>query len=110
MRGYWGVCAVALAMMLSAVPAGAAPKEEANASKATKSEGEAGALPPAAKAFLASLHPQTGDVRVPEAKAVLHLGDRYYFLPAADAKRVLTEVWGNPPSGDQCARAGARKG
>jgi len=28
---------------------------------------------------------------------VLHLGDRYYFLPAADARRVLTEAWGNPP-------------
>lgn len=44
-----------------------------------------------------SLHPQTGDVRIPEAKAVLHLGDNYYFVPAAEAKRVLTEAWRNPP-------------
>ncbi|HEY0621489.1 DUF2167 domain-containing protein [Sphingomonas sp.] len=50
-----------------------------------------------AKAFLRSLRPVAGDVRIDAAKAVLHLGDRYYFLPAADAKRVLTEAWGNPP-------------
>jgi uncharacterized membrane-anchored protein len=50
-----------------------------------------------AKAFLRSLKPVAGDVRIDAAKAVLHLGDRYYFLPATDAKRVLTEAWGNPP-------------
>lgn len=50
-----------------------------------------------AKAFLRSLKPVAGDVRIDTAKAVLHLGDRYYFLPAADARRVLTEAWGNPP-------------
>jgi len=50
-----------------------------------------------AKAFLRSLKPVGGDVRIDAAKAVLHLGDRYYFLPAADARRVLTEAWGNPP-------------
>ncbi|WBY09565.1 DUF2167 domain-containing protein [Sphingomonas sp. 7/4-4] len=58
---------------------------------------EARALPPALAALEKSLHPQTGDVRIPEAKAVMHLGDRYYFLPAADAKRVLVEGWHNPP-------------
>lgn len=50
-----------------------------------------------AKAFLRGLKPVGGDVRIDAAKAVLHLGDRYYFLPAADARRVLTEAWGNPP-------------
>jgi uncharacterized membrane-anchored protein len=98
MRRYWGAGAVALAIALSVVPAGAAPKGEAKAAKAAKSEAaDAEAMPPQAKAFLASLHPQTGDVRIPEAKAVLHLGERYYFLPAADAKRVLVDVWRNPP-------------
>jgi uncharacterized membrane-anchored protein len=29
---------------------------------------------------------------------VLHLGKAYYFLDAADAKRVIVEAWGNPPS------------
>lgn len=50
-----------------------------------------------AKAMLESLHPQTGDVRIPAAHATLHLGKNYYFLPADEAKRVLTEIWGNPP-------------
>jgi uncharacterized membrane-anchored protein len=52
---------------------------------------------PEAVKFEASLHKQSGDVAVPGAKATLHLGDRYYFLPADEAKAVLTKVWGNPP-------------
>ena len=42
------------------------------------------------------LHPVTGDVRLPGANAVLHLGSDYYFLPASEARVVLTEGWGNP--------------
>ena len=49
------------------------------------------------KRILASLHPLHGDVAVPGAAATLHLGDAYYFLNAADAKRVLVEGWDNPP-------------
>ena len=49
------------------------------------------------KALEASLHPQSGVVVIPGAHARLNLGDRYYFLPAAEAKRVLNESWGNPP-------------
>lgn len=87
----WGSSAAALALMCVAAPLGAkdAPKAEAPASPS--------APPPAMVALEKSLHPQTGDVRIPEAKAVLHLGDRYYFLPAAEAKRVLVEAWHNPP-------------
>lgn len=48
------------------------------------------------RAFEQGLHKQTGDVVIAPAKATLHLGDRYYFLPADDAKKVLTQVWGNP--------------
>lgn len=48
-------------------------------------------------AILDSLHPVSGDVAVPEASAVLHLGKDYYYLPAAEATRVLVEGWGNPP-------------
>lgn len=43
------------------------------------------------------LHPVGGDVAVPGANAVLHLGRDYYFLPASEARLVLTEGWGNPP-------------
>jgi uncharacterized membrane-anchored protein len=45
----------------------------------------------------AQLHPVTGDVRIDAADAVLHLGEDYYFLPADQARLVLTEGWGNPP-------------
>jgi uncharacterized membrane-anchored protein len=36
-------------------------------------------------------------VTLDAAKAKLNLGRGYYFLGPADAKRVLTEGWGNPP-------------
>jgi uncharacterized membrane-anchored protein len=95
MNKRWEASAVALAMVLGAVPAGVAAKEAPKAASGD-AKGDA-ALPPAARNFLKTLHPQTGDVRIPEAHAVMHLGERYYFLPAADAKRVLVDVWRNPP-------------
>jgi uncharacterized membrane-anchored protein len=86
-----GALALGVALALSA-PMAAVAKDE------PKAEAEkAPALPPAMLALQKALHPQNGDVRIPEAKAVLHLGDRYYFLPAAEAKRVLVEAWRNPP-------------
>ncbi|HEX8062495.1 MAG TPA: DUF2167 domain-containing protein [Allosphingosinicella sp.] len=48
-------------------------------------------------AILDSLHPVSGDVSVPQASAVLHLGKDYYYLPAEEARRVLVQGWGNPP-------------
>ncbi|MBW8816321.1 MAG: DUF2167 domain-containing protein [Caulobacterales bacterium] len=45
-----------------------------------------------------SLKPIHGVVTLGTANARLNLGSGYYFLGAADAKRVLTEAWGNPPS------------
>lgn len=48
--------------------------------------------------FDKGLHKQTGDVPLPAAGAVLHLGDKYYFLGPDEAKKVLVDVWGNPPS------------
>lgn len=50
-----------------------------------------------AEAFVSSLHPQTGEVAVPGAQATLKLAHGYSFLSAADAQRVLTQAWGNPP-------------
>jgi uncharacterized membrane-anchored protein len=89
MKKMMGASALALAAMLCvAVPAGA--KDTAPASV------QAG-IPAEAQAVLSNLHPQGGDVRLPAAHAVLHLGDQYLFLPADEAKAVLTKVWGNPP-------------
>ena len=100
MRKFVGVSAVALAALLyvgapAAVIAKDDPKGKTDTSSASKATSQA--IPPQLIAFEKGLHKQTGDVRIPEAKAVMHLGDRYYFLPADEAKRVLTEVWGNPP-------------
>lgn len=50
------------------------------------------------EALLDSLKPRTGDISLPGPKATLALGEAYYFLEAADARRVLVEGWGNPPS------------
>lgn len=49
------------------------------------------------QALMDSLHPQTGSVAISQADVTLNLGDAYYMLDAEEAKRVLTEGWGNPP-------------
>ncbi len=95
MRIRMGTGAIALAMAMLAAPSGAADKADGKGGAAESAK--PAKLSPKAEQFLASLHPQNGDVKVPAAKAVLHLGERYYFLPAEDAKRVLTDVWRNPP-------------
>jgi uncharacterized membrane-anchored protein len=49
------------------------------------------------KAILAALKPQYGVVKLPAAKVTLNLGEDYYFLDAADSRRVLVDGWNNPP-------------
>jgi uncharacterized membrane-anchored protein len=53
-----------------------------------------------AEQFVATLHPVTGKVSLPGAQATLDIADGYSFLPAADAQRVLTQLWNNPPDSD----------
>lgn len=60
-------------------------------------EPDAAAIRARVQSIESRLHPQTGDIRLPTANAVLHLGQDYYFLPAEEARLVLTEGWGNPP-------------
>jgi uncharacterized membrane-anchored protein len=50
-----------------------------------------------ARQLVASLQFQSGDIAVPEAKAHLHLGEGFRYLPKADARKVLEQLWGNPP-------------
>lgn len=50
--------------------------------------------------FLASLHYKSGVVPIASAHATLKLGDDFRYLDAADAQRVLTDLWGNPPDSD----------
>jgi len=75
-----------LAAALLAVPAQAQAPTAEQAARIAKIE-----------ALQKDLHPATGDVRITGAEAVLHLGKDYYFLPAAEARRVLVDAWGNPP-------------
>jgi uncharacterized membrane-anchored protein len=75
-----------LAAALLAVPAHAQAPTAEQAARIAKIE-----------ALAKDLHPATGDIRIAEAEAVLHLGKDYYFLPAAEARRVLVDAWGNPP-------------
>lgn len=50
--------------------------------------------------FEGSLDRKTGVVELPGGMASLDLGQEYYYLSPADARRVLTEAWGNPAAGE----------
>lgn len=50
-----------------------------------------------AKGVWDQLTPQTGEIKIDEAGAVLNVPDSFYFLDRKDAETVLVEVWGNPP-------------
>ncbi len=49
------------------------------------------------KAFVSSLKYRNGDIAVSEAEATFHLGTQFRYLDKVDARRVLEELWGNPP-------------
>lgn len=40
---------------------------------------------------------QTGDIPLLDGKASLHTGSNLRYLGAADARRVIADLWGNPP-------------
>ncbi|QDZ06545.1 DUF2167 domain-containing protein [Sphingomonas panacisoli] len=84
------VAAGALLLAASAIPAGVVLADPVPAA--------ATASPADQAAFVKTLHKQTGDVTIPTANAVLHLGNKYYFLGPDEAKKVLVDLWGNPPS------------
>jgi uncharacterized membrane-anchored protein len=48
------------------------------------------------KTIQQGLHPQTGDIALTQADAVLHLGDDYYYLAPDEARRIIVDAWGNP--------------
>lgn len=84
----WRLVAALAAVMLFALPSAAqdkplTPEQKAEIQRLIK--------------LRDSLHPQHGAIALASAKARLNLGSGYYFLGPADAKRVLTEGWGNPP-------------
>ncbi|MFT3763862.1 MAG: DUF2167 domain-containing protein [Pseudoxanthomonas sp.] len=50
-----------------------------------------------AEQFVASLHFRDGEIAVPEAAAHFRLGPAFRYLDKADTRRVLEDMWGNPP-------------
>lgn len=51
-----------------------------------------------AQTFVSALDYQQGEIKLPEAEATLTVPAGFYFLDAADARKVLVDSWGNPPS------------
>ena len=47
--------------------------------------------------FIASLHFREGEIAVPGAQARFKLGPDFSYLEQADARRVVEQLWGNPP-------------
>ncbi len=47
--------------------------------------------------FEASLEPKQGSIEILDGQVQLKIPDSFYFLGQEDARRVLTEAWGNPP-------------
>lgn len=78
--------ASALALVAAGLPAGVAAADPVPS-----------VAPADQAAFEKGLHKRSGEVVVPGTDAVLHLGSKYYFLDAAEAKDVLVRLWGNPP-------------
>ena len=89
--------AAAAAFLLPAILS-AKPATQATPAAAAPSTPEARQAQARIDAIQRRLHPVSGDVAIPGANAVLHLGRDYYFLPADEARVVLTEGWGNAPS------------
>lgn len=50
-----------------------------------------------AEQFEQSLQFRSGQIEVPEARAHFNLNDEFRYLDKADARRVLEDMWGNPP-------------
>jgi uncharacterized membrane-anchored protein len=50
-----------------------------------------------ATAFVQTLKFQTGNVKIASAHATLEVDGGYRFLDTGDARRVLEDLWGNPP-------------
>ncbi len=50
-----------------------------------------------AQSVWSQMSPQTGSIALANDVATLEVPEDFYYLNSDDAKRVLTEIWGNPP-------------
>ena len=51
-----------------------------------------------AEEFYASLHRQTGVITIAGGKVSLNVPETHYFVGADDARRIIVDLWGNPPT------------
>ena len=58
-------------------------------------------IPQELRNIASSLHPQKGKITLSAAKATLNLGDKYDYYDPVDAKKILIELWGNPPGSQE---------
>jgi uncharacterized membrane-anchored protein len=49
------------------------------------------------KAILEKIDFQQGAIKIPGANATLDIPEQFYYLSPADARRVIVDIWGNPP-------------
>lgn len=82
----WRVAALAAALSFVSMSA------VAQDSAASEAEVQA-----AVTGFVQSLNYRSGEIALPQAQAHFRLTPDYRFLDAGDARRVLEELWGNPP-------------
>ncbi len=100
------ILAAAVAALLAGVPVHAqdAPSGAPDASaSATSDAGDAGTGNPRlarARAILDGLQYQQGNIAVPGSDAHFNLGPRFRYLDKAGTRKVLEDVWGNPPDDD----------
>lgn len=66
-------------------------------SAAEPADAAADAEAQAQRELVASIVKRHGEVKLGPAKATLNIPERFYFLDAEDAQRVLEKGWGNPP-------------
>lgn len=83
----------ALVLPFSLLAQEAAPPADA-AAETPAAEGDS------VQAFVDSLKFQDGQVALTAARATLNLPQGLRYLDAADAERVLTDLWGNPPGSE----------
>lgn len=85
----------------------AAPAADAAPVEAAPSTGAADASQPTAEqqeylrqatALYESLNRQTGVITIAEGKVSLNVPETHYFVGAEDARRIIVDVWGNPPN------------
>ncbi|MCP5326131.1 MAG: DUF2167 domain-containing protein [Oceanospirillaceae bacterium] len=90
--------ALLLSVNLSALAAEPADSSATDATAQAEAAAQAEKYRAWATELWNSMQPQTGKIEIGSANASLNVSEAYYFLGQEDARKVLEDVWGNPPS------------